>query len=154
MLEISWMLVVFLIFVVRQTTEGQTTAKSTKICHKKRKFKQKRGLVDSVLIWIKIIKFITNYWWFIYLWSISQKIHLVFLIFSSWVSGLLMIYSVYWSGCMIKPWTKPELDGIGSTCITRSLTFCHLVSNTVQGFNPLSPKSDRHQISPCNINAL
>ena len=21
-------------------------------------------------------------------------------------------------------------------------------------FNPLSPKSDRHQISPCNINAL
>lgn len=42
MLEISWMLVVFLMFVVRQTTEGQMAAKSTKICHKKRKFKEER----------------------------------------------------------------------------------------------------------------
>ena len=30
MLEISWMLVVFLMFVIRQKTEGQMTAKSAK----------------------------------------------------------------------------------------------------------------------------
>ena len=43
MLEISWMLVVFLMFVIRQTTEGQMTAKSAKIlCHKKRKLKKER----------------------------------------------------------------------------------------------------------------
>ena len=24
----------------------------------------------------------------------------------------------------------------------------------IASFNPLSPKSDQHQISPCNINAL
>ena len=129
----------------------------SKECQKnviKRENLKKRGLVDSVLIWIIIIKFITNYLWFIYLWSIPQKIHQEFLIFSSWVSGLLMIYSVYWSGCMIKPLTKPELDGIGSAWITLFLTFCHLVNNTAQGFNPLSPKSDQHQISPCTINAL
>ena len=64
-----------------------------------------------------------------------------------------MIYSMYRSGCMIKPRTKPESDSIEPTWITLSLTFCHLVNNTVHGFNPLSPKSDQHQISPCTINA-
>lgn len=42
MLKISWMLVVFLMFVIRQTTEGQMTAKSAKICRIKRKFKEER----------------------------------------------------------------------------------------------------------------
>ena len=32
--------------------------------------------------------------------------------------------------------------------------FWNEMSSGVMNFNPLSPKSDRRQISPCNINAL
>ena len=31
---------------------------------------------------------------------------------------------------------------------------CNKLSEGVFGLNPLSPKSDQHQISPCNIYAL
>lgn len=104
----------------------------------KRENLKKRGFVDSVLIWIKIIKFITNYWWFIYLWSISQKIHPVFLIFSSLVSLATYDIQLVLKWLHDKPLTKPESDSIGSTWITLSQTFCHLVSNTVQGLKQSS----------------
>ena len=35
---------------------------------------------------------------------------------------------------------------------TLSLKFQHLTSFFVDTLNPLNPKSDQHQISPCNIN--
>jgi len=31
---------------------------------------------------------------------------------------------------------------------------CFSQATVLSPFNPLSPKSDQHQISPCNINAL
>ena len=33
-------------------------------------------------------------------------------------------------------------------------TLPYVVNRGIEEVNPLSPKSDQHQISPCNINAL
>ena len=52
--------------------------------------------------------------------------------------------------CLIDKATRTEQKG----SITTSTLIDILLTNKLDQFNPLSPNSDQHQISPCNINAL
>ena len=52
-----------------------------------------------------------------------------------------------WFGLKLVPFTV-------TSCLLVVFLFLHFSLYSRFGFNPLSPKSDQHQISLCNINAL